>query len=130
MVGLMADRAIGEEGVQVNFFGEPARFPAGPAALALRPGAALIPGFALRSPDGSIDAFACAPISIVPSGDRERDIAALTGRWVRVLEEQVRRAPEQWHVLQPVWVAPRARTGDAAPPALVGGRMEDASLVD
>ena len=43
IVCLMADRDLTRTGVQVDFFGEPTRMPAGPAKLAIETGAALLP---------------------------------------------------------------------------------------
>ena len=43
VVCLLADRDLTASGVEVSFFGETARMPAGPAALALATGAALLP---------------------------------------------------------------------------------------
>ncbi len=44
LVCLMADRDLTRTGVQVDFFGEPTRMPAGPAKLAIETGAAIDPG--------------------------------------------------------------------------------------
>src|SRR5690606_39405466 len=52
VVCLMADRDLTRSGVQVDFFGEPTRMPAGPARLALETGAVLLPAHLWFEPDG------------------------------------------------------------------------------
>jgi KDO2-lipid IV(A) lauroyltransferase len=62
VVGLAADRGIDVSTRQVNFFGAPANLPEGPVRLALRTGAALMPGFGLRLPDNSFQATVEPPL--------------------------------------------------------------------
>ena len=52
LVCLMSDRDLTRSGVQVDFFGEPTRMPGGPAMLAARTGAALLPVSLWFTPDG------------------------------------------------------------------------------
>ena len=52
VVGLMAERDLTRTGVQVDFFGEPTRMPAGPAKLAIETGAALLPVHCWYEGDG------------------------------------------------------------------------------
>ena len=70
--------------------------------LALRTGAALVPGFTWR--DGEqLTATIEPPIELVPSGDRRADVREGVRRYAEVLERYIRRAPEQWTVFEPVW---------------------------
>ena len=52
LVCLVADRDLSATGLEVSFFGEPAKLPSGPARLAARTGALLLPAFPSFTPDG------------------------------------------------------------------------------
>jgi KDO2-lipid IV(A) lauroyltransferase len=102
IVGVLADRAITGVGERVPFFGRDALLPSAHVALALRTGAALVPGFALR--DGEqLRAYAEPELALERTGDHDADVRAGVRRWAAVLERQVARAPEQWSVFEPVW---------------------------
>lgn len=95
-VGFVADQGVrGLASTFVPFFGRPAKTPRGAAVFALRFGAPIIFVAALRKADGSyLVGFEGVPV--VDSGDRERDVDAVVLRFTRVLEQWVRRAPEQY----------------------------------
>jgi KDO2-lipid IV(A) lauroyltransferase len=100
---IVADRDVGESGVPVPFFGRQARLPAGPALLALRTGARIVPAFVSRRPDGRL-AGEIGPALALPSGGRTRaDVLGITRLVTARLEYHIRRYPEQWTVLQRVW---------------------------
>jgi KDO2-lipid IV(A) lauroyltransferase len=102
IVGFLADRAISGVGERVPFFGRTALLPSAHVALALRTGAALVPGFALR--DGHRLRACIEPeIELERTGDRDRDVREGVRRWVEVLEPWIARAPEQWSVFEPIW---------------------------
>jgi lauroyl/myristoyl acyltransferase len=105
VVCLVADRDTSAAGIGVRFCDAPTTFPAGPAQLALRTGAALMP--ATLWYDGPQLRVRIHP-EIVPSGDgpvRIR-VAAMTQELADVFTDAVRRHPHDWHVLQPVWPSP------------------------
>lgn len=105
----------GEEGgVPVQFFGETAYVPGGPAALALKTKAAIVIGYGIRKPDGkTFRAFAEPPIEYerLITGDKERDIQAITQEIVRQWEAIIRRDPEQWYMFREMW--PRTEENNA-----------------
>jgi lauroyl/myristoyl acyltransferase len=104
LVGLLCDRDVGGGGVEVEFFGERTRLPAGPATLALRTGSALMVGAVYSGPGKSHTASLLPLIDTTRSGDGLRaDVARLTQLVARDLETLIRRAPEQWHLFQPNW---------------------------
>ena len=103
IVGLISDRVVGRSGVCVRFFDAEARLPDGPALLALRSGAPLLPAVATRRPDGRFDGVIEPPIPIERTGDLRADRARITRQIAERLEYHIRRHPEQWTVLQPVW---------------------------
>ena len=103
MIGLAADRGIDVSTRKVDFFGAPASLPEGPVRLALRTGAALVPGFGLRLSDNSFQVHIEPPLELPNTGDREADIAAGMEMVVDVLERTISMHPEQWLLAKPVW---------------------------
>ena len=97
LVCLLGDRDLTARGVEVEFFGETAKFPAGPAALALRTGAALLPATLWFEGDG----WVIRMHDPVP----HTDIGTMTQHVARVFEEGIRAHPEDWHMLQRLWLA-------------------------
>lgn len=108
VVALVCDRDIEGTGVDVEFFGERTTLPAGPATLALRSGAAIVPCAVYFRDDGGHHAVMGAPLDTARRGRFREDVARLTQEVTRELEVLVRRAPDQWHLLQPNWPSDRA----------------------
>ena len=104
VVCLLCDRDIQGGGVEVEFFGERTTLPPGPATLALRTGAPLIPvgTYFTQTRDGHHAAIG-PPISLDRTGRLRDDVALVTQTLARRLEERIRRAPEQWHLFQANW---------------------------
>ncbi|MGH9153881.1 MAG: phosphatidylinositol mannoside acyltransferase, partial [Acidimicrobiales bacterium] len=103
VVALVCDRDIGGTGVDVEFFGERTTLPGGPATLALRTGAALLPSAVYHTEGGGHHAVMGAPLDTTRHGRLRDDVARLTQDLARHLEALIRRAPHQWHLLQPNW---------------------------
>ena len=103
VIGLAADRGIDVSTRKVEFFGAPASLPEGPVRLALRTGAALVPGFGLRLSDNSFLARIDPALELPNTGDREADVAAGMEMVVEVLERIILQQPEQWLLAKPVW---------------------------
>ncbi len=103
VIGLAADRGIDVSTRTVEFFGAPASLPEGPVRLALRTGAALVPGFGRRLPDNSFHAHIEPALELPNTGDREADVAAGMKMVVEVLERIILQEPEQWLLAKPVW---------------------------
>jgi len=102
VVCLMAERDLTRSGVQVEFFGEPTRMPAGPAKLAIETGAALLPAhcwFEDHEEPGWI-------ASIQPALDcTSGDVNAITQALADQFAKNIAAHPEDWHMLQPQWLA-------------------------
>lgn len=116
VVGLVCDRDIERNGVEVEFLGERTTLPAGPATLSLRTKAPILPTavyFEGPSHRGVIE----SPVEYERTGKLRDDVAGLTQELARRLEAMIRRAPDQWHVLQPNWPSDfaLARPGGSAP---------------
>ncbi len=110
VIGLLCDRDIAGGGVQVTFFGEKATMPAGPAMLAIRTGARILPNAVYQRPDGSAHGVIRPPLEFVPTGKLRADIAVLTQRLADELADLIAAAPHQWHVLAPHWISDTANS--------------------
>jgi len=112
VVGLLSDRDLGGTGIDVEFFGEHTTLPAGPATLALRTGAPLVPCAVFFDGDGHRGVI-CPPLDTSRHGSLREDVARITQLLADALAELIRRAPDQWHVFQPNWPSDRdSRRGD------------------
>ncbi len=112
---LLADRDLTSKGVEVDLFGHRARVAAGPAALAITTGApAVVTAITYERLHGARRRAAGAPWGIhleftqVPLPDptlpRRDQIRAMTQSWVDILATTIHDAPEDWHMLQRVFV--------------------------
>ena len=103
LVALASDLYSGDRGVRVPFFNRPAIFPAGPATIALKTGAPILPVWIRRQPDNLYIAEIEEQIEVSRTGDTQRDIQLTTERIVQFFERIIRREPDQWLVFLPVW---------------------------
>lgn len=103
MIGLIADRNIGTTGTRVEFFGAPARLPAGPALLAVESGAAVFVAAVRRTGWGEYAGRAIR-LAVPAEGTRRERVEAYVRAEVAAFEEFVSEAPEQWwSVFFPIW---------------------------
>ena len=107
LVGLLCDRDLAGNGVEVDFFGERTTFPAGPATLALRTGATLITTAVFLAPGRGHHGSISAPIDTTRRGTLRDDVTRITQEIARHFEDYIRQAPEQWHMFQPLWPSDR-----------------------
>lgn len=103
LVCLVADRDLSETGVEVEFFGRTARMVGGPAALAVQTGAALMP-VSLWYRDDRWGILVQEEIPVPDDGDRKDKIRVMTQDLARAFAEGIAAHPEDWHMLQRVWV--------------------------
>ena len=102
VVCLLADRDVTGTGLPVTLHGRATTMPAGPARLALSTGAALVPAsvwYGRREVRVRLHEEIVAP----PGADRRHRAAAMTQALADVFTDAIRRHPQDWHVLQPVW---------------------------
>ena len=98
-VCLMADRDLTRSGVQVDFFGEPTRLPAGPARLALESGAPLHPAHVYYDGDDCV-------VQIDDALDTSSgDVGVITQALADRFAVNIAAHPQDWHMLQPQWLA-------------------------
>jgi len=100
LVCLMADRDLTRTGVEVEFFGEATRMPAGPARLAIETGAALLSDHSWFEADGGWG-FSIQPALDCSSGD----VRAITQALADQFATGIAAHPEDWHMMQPQWLA-------------------------
>ncbi|XTZ17954.1 phosphatidylinositol mannoside acyltransferase [Micromonospora echinospora] len=128
VVPLLADRDLSARGVEVTFFGGRTRMPAGPALLALRTGAPLYVASMWYEPDASCASIE-GPLELPDpdSGPLDQRARLLTQRIADGLAAGIARHPEDWHMLQRMWLdqdgpgnpSPRPRR-ESRPPAASG----------
>jgi lauroyl/myristoyl acyltransferase len=99
VVCLIAERDLTRNGVQVDFFGEPTRMPAGSAKLAIETGAALLPVHCWY--DGDLSRFEIYP----ELGCASRDVGVITQALADRFAKNIAAHPADWHMLQPQWLA-------------------------
>lgn len=108
MISLLMDQKVAiHEGVFTDFFHRPACTNKGMALLALKTGAPVVPVFLVRDPDGFTAHF-LPPVPLIDTGDKIRDIEENTRNYTAVIEEMVRRHPEQWFWVHRRWTTPTA----------------------
>jgi len=105
LLALLIDRPTPGDGVKVTFFGEDVEVPAGPARLALRTGAAVVPtAFARIHPHRPAVTTLCDfDLSFERTGDDAADIQALTQAIMHSHERFIRQYPDQWYMFRPMW---------------------------
>ena len=105
LVCIVADRDMSDTGLEVDYFGERALFPAGPAALAIQTGAALMPVICTFVGEDGWGAHVHDEIPVPAEGNRKEKIAVMTQAMAKVFEDGIRETPEDWHMLQKVFVS-------------------------
>lgn len=104
IVCLLCDRDIGGAGIEVDFFGERTTIPGGPATLALRSGAPIFPTAIYFDDEVGHRGVVRAPLDTTRgTGKLRDDVNRISQDLAAELEVMIRRAPEQWHLLQPNW---------------------------
>jgi KDO2-lipid IV(A) lauroyltransferase len=114
-VGILMDTNMTPpEGVFVDFFGIPACTASGLARIALRTDAAVVPGFTVWDP--VLRKYRLRfepPVTLIRTGNNDADIVANTALFTKVIEDVVRRYPDQW-----LWVHRRWKTRPPGQPSL------------
>ncbi len=104
VIGILSDQNVDtREGVFVDFFGRPACTSVGTAVLALQSGAPVLPAFMPRMPDGRYRLIILPAVEITRTDDYESDLAVNTQRFTKVVEDMVRKYPDQWFWIHQRW---------------------------
>ncbi|MDE0424017.1 MAG: lysophospholipid acyltransferase family protein [Candidatus Poribacteria bacterium] len=105
LLGIVADVDTSVSGVFVDFFGRPAYTPYSPVAIALKTGAAVLPTFIIRQPDGSHRAIIEPPLVFQRTDGKEKDLVINTQKFTKIIESYIRQYPAQW-----IWMHQRWKT--------------------
>lgn len=106
LAAIIVDRPVTEDqGIEVMFFGRKTYVPSGPAALALKSGAAIVPGFAWYGHHNKYYTRMFPPIFPQESKGEERakEISRLTQRMYDAIEVMIREWPTQWYMFRQFW---------------------------
>jgi KDO2-lipid IV(A) lauroyltransferase len=110
VVPLLADRDLSARGVDVQFFGGRTRMPAGPAMLALRTGAPLYV-VSLWYEGERTCGIVKGPLVMPTDGPLDQRVRAVTQNIADLLAEHIAKYPQDWHMLQRMWLSEPAGSG-------------------
>ncbi|GGZ02004.1 lipid A biosynthesis lauroyl acyltransferase [Streptomyces nitrosporeus] len=105
LVCLVADRDLSASGVEVDFFGDTARMPAGPALLAQQTGALLLPVTLWYDGTPVMGARVHPPVPVPETGTRAEKTSSMTQALADAFATGIAEHPEDWHMLQRLWLA-------------------------
>jgi KDO2-lipid IV(A) lauroyltransferase len=108
LVPLVADRDLSRRGVDVTLFGEAARMPAGPAALAIRTGAALVPAtlwYEGSEPDHRLVVRFHDEIPVPGRVRGAERVSQMTQAVADIFGAGIAEYPQDWHMLQSFFLA-------------------------
>ncbi|WP_329397200.1 phosphatidylinositol mannoside acyltransferase [Streptomyces melanogenes] len=105
LVCLVADRDLSASGVEVKFFGDTARMPAGPALLAQQTGALLLPVTLWYDESPVMRGRVHPPIEVPETGTRAEKTSVMTQALADAFATGIAEHPEDWHMLQRLWLA-------------------------
>jgi KDO2-lipid IV(A) lauroyltransferase len=104
MLTMLFDRPVPpDKGVEVHFFGRRTAVPAGPALLAKKTGAVVLPVFMYRQPDRSFESVIYPPLAWNETGEKDKDLQVIMQRLMDILQSVVRARPDQWYMFRPMW---------------------------
>ncbi len=97
-IAVVADQhASSSEGVEITFFGHPARAHATPALLYLKTGTPITFPYLIRLDDNFHFEYHCPPpLTYEPTGDKDADVKAICQKFSDMFETAIRKHPEQW----------------------------------
>ena len=105
LVCLVADRDLSASGTEVSFFGETARMPAGPALLAQQTGAQLVPVTLWYDESPVMQGRLHPPVEVPGAGTRAEKTSVMTQALADAFATGIAEHPEDWHMLQRLWLA-------------------------
>ena len=122
ILGLVVDWGYRSDGIPVRLFGEWTALPAGPAMLAAKTRAAIVPVVCRRMEDGTYQARHYEMIEVTDT--KPSTLLHATQRIADALEDMISVAPEQWYSFKPIWPDTQAEKDDLAARAATMERDE------
>lgn len=102
LIALVADRDLSSPGVGVSFFGFPSRMPAGPALLSIKTGIPLVVAHVSYREKGIHIDF--SPVDVPTTGSENERVIETVARMASLFELGISEHPQDWHMLQRIWV--------------------------
>ena len=102
LIALVSDRDLSRSGVDVNFFGYPARMPVGAALLAIRTGIPLITAQVSYLDSGIHIEF--NSVDIPTEGAEAERVSQVVQKCADFFAAGIAKAPQDWHMLQRIWI--------------------------
>jgi len=96
IVAMLSDQDAGANGVFVNFFNRPASTAPGIVVFSLKTGADVLPSFIWRTGSGNHTAMAGEALQLINTGNRENDVRENLQKIADILEDYIKKFPEQW----------------------------------
>jgi KDO2-lipid IV(A) lauroyltransferase len=117
LVCLVAERDLSSSGVEVRFFGEATRIPAGPALLAQQTGALLLPVTLWYDDSPVMQGRVHPPVEVPETGTRAEKTSVMAQALADAFATGIADHPEDWHMLQRLWLKDlEPRPADGARP--------------
>lgn len=104
LICLVAERDLSASGVEVEFFGETTRMPAGPALLAQQTGAVLLPVTLWYDDSPVMQGRVHPPVEVPETGNRAEKTSVMTQALADAFATGIAEHPEDWHMLQRLWL--------------------------
>ncbi|WP_069761432.1 phosphatidylinositol mannoside acyltransferase [Streptomyces sp. LUP47B] len=104
LVCLVAERDLSSSGVEVRFFGEATRIPAGPALLAQQTGALLLPVTLWYDDSPVMQGRVHPPVEVPETGTRAEKTSVMAQALADAFATGIADHPEDWHMLQRLWL--------------------------
>lgn len=102
LIALVADRDLSSSGITVDFFGRPAKMPAGPAVLAIREGLPLVAAHVSYTESGIHIQF--NEVQLPEMANEEERIQETVQRTANLFAIGIAKSPQDWHMLQRIWI--------------------------
>ena len=102
LIALVSDRDLSRSGVNVDFFGYPARMPVGAALLAIRTGVPLITAQVSYTEDGIHIEF--NSVVIPTDGTDTERVSQVVQKCADIFAAGIAKSPQDWHMLQRIWI--------------------------
>ena len=96
VVGMLVDQDAGKSGLFTEFFGRPASWHRGVIEMAIKSGAEITPGFAIRGKGPYVKFKLLSPLNLKRDGSIEDAVMDGMNQYTHILENTIRQYPDQW----------------------------------